>query len=308
MRTAIVTGATGFLGRWLVKELLECGMRVTAVVRPGSGNLQLLKQDDRLEIVECAMDQYPILAEKLGRREESVFYHLAWTGVSGPQRMDMSIQMENIKAAAAAVEAAAALGCTRFVGLGTIMEAEAAAVADADGSRPGAGYIYGEAKHFAHLQTKVLASQCGIDHLWAMLTNAYGEYEFSPRFINTTLRKIIRHEPLEFTAGTQIYDFVHVEDAVRALIAIGEKGKTNSSYVIGSGKATALRQFIETIGKTLAPEQALLFGNVPYTGVQLPVESFSISKLERDTGFVPRISFECGITRTMEWLRSTEDL
>ena len=141
-----------------------------------------------------------------------------------------------------------------------------------------------------------------------MLTNAYGEYESSPRFINTTLRKIIHREPLEFTAGTQIYDFIHVEDAAQALIAIGEKGKTNSSYVIGSGKATALRQFIETIGKTLAPEQTLLFGNVPYTGVQLPVEKFSIEKLTKDTGFVPEISFENGIARTMGWLRSREDL
>lgn len=308
MKHAFVTGATGFLGRWLVKELLKNGCCVTAIVRPGSRNLSLLEQKNGLEIVECAMEDYSRLPEKTGRKEGSIFYHLAWAGVSGAERMDAAVQMENIKAAANAVEAAAAMGCDRFVGLGTIMETEAALVADTDGTKPGANYIYGSAKQFAHLYTKVLASQHGIDHCWAVLTNAYGEYEFSPRFINSTLRKMIRKEALEFTAGTQIYDFIHVEDAAKALIAIGEKGKSNSSYVIGSGNAKALREFIEIAGETLAPEQTLHFGNVPYTGVQLPESCFSIQKLTMDTGFQPEISFEDGLVRTMDWLRKAEEL
>jgi len=306
MSRAIVTGATGFVGRWLVSALLKDGYAVTAVVRPGSQNFRLLVQSPLLEVVECAMEQYNLLPEKLGRRDGNVFYHLAWAGVSGEQRMDTDVQMENIKAAAVAVRAAAETGCARFIGLGTIMEAEAISVTNANGTFPGPGYIYGEAKHFAHLQTKIIASQLGIDHLWAVLTNAYGEYEFSPRFINTTLRKILRLEPLEFTAGTQNYDFIHVEDAARALIAIGERGNAHHSYVIGSGGAKPLRQFVETVGRILAPGRELRFGDIPYTGIQLPVDAFSIEKLKADTGFYPEIPFEDGILRTMNWIREVE--
>jgi nucleoside-diphosphate-sugar epimerase len=98
-----------------------------------------------------------------------------------------------------------------------------------------------------------------------------------------------------------------VEDVARALIAIGQKGKPFHSYIIGSGKAAPLRSFIEKMGRSLAPEQPLLFGNVPYTGVQLSREIFSIESLQKDTKFVPQISFEDGIKRTMNWLRKAEE-
>lgn len=306
MKHAIVTGATGFVGRWLVQELLKDGIAVTAVVRSGSKNIALLSAHERLNVVECAMEEYGVLSERIAPREDCVFYHLAWAGVSGSDRTNLQVQMANVTAAGKTVSAAKALGCIAWVGLGSIMEEEAVAVTRADGAAPGLGYIYGEAKHFAHLTTKAQASKLGIPHLWPVITNAYGEYEFSPRFINSTMRKILRKEPLEFTAGTQIYDFIHVEDVARALVAIGCSGRSNHSYLIGSGQAAPLRTFVERLGQVLAPEQKLLFGNVPYTGVQLPTDAFAIDTLREDTGFVPCISFEDGLRRTMDWLRETE--
>lgn len=303
MRTAIVTGATGFIGRWLVRELLRSGIYVIAVILPESQNIQYLPSSHNLKIVKCPMEQYRRLEDKLPKQEDSVFYHLAWKGVSGPDRVSMDAQLANVVASATTVKVAKQLGCSAYVGLGSIMELEALAVTNTDGTKPGMEYLYGEAKHYAHLATKALASQLGIAHIWPILTNAYGEYEYSPRFINTTLRKILRHEPLEFTAGTQLYDFIHVQDAAKALVAVGKKGKSFCSYLIGSGHAAPLRTFIETIGRILVPDIQLHFGNIPFTGVQLPLEAYSIENLCADTGFVPEISFEVGIDRTMEWIR-----
>lgn len=308
MKSAVVTGATGFLGRWLVRELLKNDIPVTAVIRPGSPNASLLPQSPRLEVLECPMADYSALPKRISHQEDRVWYHLAWGGVSGADRSSLQVQLANIQASRDAVGAAALTGCSRFVGMGTIMEAESAAVAVSDGAKPGPGYIYGEAKRFAHLLTKVDAAGYGIPHIWASLTNAYGEYEWSPRFINETLHKILREEPLEFTSGMQLYDFIHVEDAVRALVLIGQTGKTFCQYLIGSGQAAPLREFIEMIGRTLAPGQELHFGNVPYTGVQLSMEDFTIDSLKKDTGFQPQISFAQGIVRTMDWIRKVENI
>ena len=305
MKNAIVTGATGFVGRWLVRELIRAGIRTAAIVRPGSGRIGTLPESELLEIVACPMEEYAHLSERMEKREECVFFHLAWEGVYGPGRADLEVQQKCVKASAAAVRAAAGSGCVRFLGLGSIMEAESLAAADADGTRPGPGYIYGEAKHMAHLVTKVLAAELGIDHLWPMLTNAYGELDDSTRFINATLRKIINGEPLEFTSGTQIYDFIHVQDAAGALIAVADRGIPFHSYRIGSGKPAPLRSFIETIGRTLAPDRTLHFGEVPYTGAQLPKEEFMTSSLSGEVGFEPKIGFEEGIRRTMAWLQGT---
>ncbi len=306
MKKAIVTGATGFIGRWLVRELLRENISVTAVIRPDSPNRRFLPENDELQVAECRMDSYHTLPEQISRQKECVFYHLAWAGVSGSDRIDLKVQLDNVYASGEAVKAASAIGCDAFIGLGSIMEEEAAAVTDGDKIKPGLGYIYGEAKQFSHLLTKALAVEYHIAHMWPVLTNAYGEYESSPRFINTTLRKIIYHEPLEFTAGTQMYDFIHVKDAVRALIAIGRRGGAFQRYLVGSGYAAPLRTFIERIGKTLAPQSNLNFGKVPFTGVSLPIERFDIDALIKDTGFVPQIPFEDGIRRTMDWIEKSE--
>ena len=308
MKSAIVTGATGFIGRWLVRALLAENIPTTAVIREGRRLPGDWQKGGLLTVVECSMEHYERLPDRIPPQPETVFYHLAWAGVSGAERSDPGVQLSNVAASKAAVEAAAALGCAAFVGLGTIMEREAIAVTDTDGTAPGMGYLYGGAKHMAHLLTKAAAAEHGISHIWSMLTNAYGEYEDSPRFINSTLRKILHHQPLEFTAATQIYDFIHIEDAVKALIALGRHGQAQHSYVIGSGHAAPLRSFIEIIGSTLAPGEPLLFGNVPFTGVVLPVEAFSMDHLTADTGFQPEISFPEGILRTMQWLKELEQI
>lgn len=252
------------------------------------------------------MEEYEKLPEHMCAQENSVFFHLAWEGVYGPKRVDLDTQLKCVSASKAATEAAAALGCIKFVGLGSIMEKESIAVAEADGTSPGMPYVYGEAKHMAHLVTKAVASQLGVLHLWPVLTNPYGEHDDSTRFVNATLKRILYNEPLEFSSGTQRYDFIHIEDAVKAMIAVAEHGKPSHSYIIGSGKAAPLRSFIEAIGREVAPDRELHFGSVPYTGVQLEDSVFSIDTLTRDTGFVPIIPFDAGICRTMKWLKETE--
>ena len=66
----------------------------------------------------------------------------------------------------------------------------------AQGNKPGKGYIYGSGKLVARTMTMSVAADLGIDLLWAEITNAYGAGEVSPRFINSTIRKILKNEPL----------------------------------------------------------------------------------------------------------------
>lgn len=110
---------------------------------------------------------------------------------------------------------------------------------------------------------KPIANSLSIDLCWAVITNAYGVGELSPRFVNSTIRKIIANEPLQFTAATQNYDFIYIDDVARAFEAIGEHGKPNKEYTIGSGNARPLKEFILEMQQTLAPEAKPIFGDVP---------------------------------------------
>lgn len=216
----------------------------------------------------------------------------------------ISYQMNNALMTVECMKKAKELGCGRFVCAGSIMEYEVEAAIHAQGSRPGMAYIYGMGKHIAHCMCKSVAADIGIDLLWPMITNAYGVGELSPRFVNTTIRKIIAGEPLQFTAATQNYDFVYVTDVANAFYLIAKSGKPFCEYLIGSGTARPLREFIIEMQQALAPDAKPLFGDVPFTGTNMPLSVFSIDDLRNDTGYSTQVSFAEGTKMTMDWLKT----
>lgn len=236
-------------------------------------------------------------------RDIDVFYHFAWAGSAGTARADTALQLNNAQWTVDCLRAAKEMNCGKFVCAGSIMEHETISAAYKQGNNPGMGYIYGSGKLVAHTMCMSVASDIGIDLVWAKITNAYGAGEMSPRFVNTTLRKIINNEPLQFTSGTQNYDFVYIDDAARAFRLIGEYGKLFCHYLIGSSNAKPLREFILEMKSAVAPEKEFIFGDVPFTGVNMPIEEFDCSLTEKDTGFKAQVTFEDGVRRTMEWLK-----
>ena len=56
--------------------------------------------------------------------------------------------------------------------------------------------------------------------------------------------------------------------------------------------------------QALAPESKPIFGDVPFTGTNMPLSVFDTTATERDCGFKAELSFAEGTRRTMEWLKS----
>ncbi len=306
MKKAIVTGANGFVGSHVCKELCNNGVKVYAVIKDTNENISSIENLDNIEIVYCELDDIETLFDKISDRDIDVFYHFAWAGSAGPLRCDENIQLKNALWTARALRTADKMKCKKFVNAGSIMEKETYTAVYTQGSTPGLPYIYGAGKLIARAICKPIANSLNIDLCWAVITNAYGAGEFSPRFVNSTIRKIIAGEPLQFTAATQNYDFIYIDDVARAFAAIGEYGKPNKEYTIGSGNAKPLKEFIIEMQQALAPEATPIFGDVPFTGVNMPLDAFDTADLESDCHFKPSISFAEGTKLTMDWIKSVD--
>lgn len=304
MKKVILTGATGFVGNAVLKELIKNNIYVIAVSR--SEKPQNIPDSKFVKYISCDLSEMEKLESKITDRDIDTFYHFAWNGSAGPARADTKLQLKNAQWTIDSLNVAKKIGCKRFVVAGSIMEHETVAATYTQGNRPGLGYIYGSGKLVAHTMAMSVANNIGIDLIWAEITNAYGIGELSPRMVNTTLRKVIRKEIPQFTAGTQNYDFVYIDDVARAFYLIGKNGKPFNDYVIGSSTAKPLRDFLLEMKDSVAPDLDFIFGDIPFTGINLPLEKFDCSKTEKDTGFRAEISFAEGTKRTINWLKEVE--
>ncbi|MBS5113604.1 MAG: NAD(P)-dependent oxidoreductase [Coprobacillus cateniformis] len=300
MERVIVTGANGFIGRNLIRELLNRNIDVTALDITFGNEL---KSYANVQCISCESKSIDEIYEEIKGYQYDCFFHLAWAATSGPNRADYESQLNNVKLVCDYVLLARRTGCKRFIYASSINEMETYEYMQSDDIEPGGGYIYGTAKLAGHLMGETVAYQNDIEFIPVIITNIYGAGENSARLINTSIRKLLNREHCSFTAGNQMYDFIYVTDAVNSIVEISLKGKPFHRYYIGSGKPRPLKEFLLEMRDIVAPNEELGLGDIPMKGKNISYDQFKINKVYEDTGYENKISFREGIHMTMEYIR-----
>ena len=305
MERVIITGATGMIGAALTRVCVESGVRVVAVVRPNSARLDCLPISPLVEIVECALAELAQLPKRMEGKADA-FFHLGW-GHTGPAKFDsIHYQTENIDTTLLALSAAKELDCSVFIGTGSQAEygpLDLERIAPESICNP--RLAYGICKYAAGKLARLEGERLNIPVAWVRVFSVYGPGDKPSTMIVSTLRRMLANEPVSFTPGEQLWDYLYCDDAARALYLLGQRGgKASGVFCLGSGNARPLREHIRSMGEVAGYTLPLGIGELPYAPNQVMRLCADISSLTRETGFLPAVSFEEGIRLTIEAMRT----
>ena len=302
MKKAIVTGANGFVGYWLVRELQRHDVRVTAVIKDENENISMFREFPAVDVVYCDLSEFRSLPDRILDRDYDVMYHLAWVSAGGNGRADYSVQLDNVKYACDAVGAAAAIGCRRILFAGTVTERIAGNILNL--SAKAVNNIYGVCKHMTHCLVDIESRRQGIDYVWMQFSNLFGPYSINGNIVGYTIKELLSGRDAGFGPADQPYDLLYIEDLAYAAYLLGDRQTTRNVYYVGSGNIRILSDYLKEIGRIMGAEERIRIGARPDDGTRYLAEWFDISPLIADTGYRTRFSFEEGVLKTIDWMKT----
>lgn len=306
----IVTGATGFIGSAVVRQLLEGGHQVCAVVRPGSKNLPHLmtnvpqEKTEAFQLIELHMAEIARLPEKVNPSASTwdAMVHMGWDGAGSDNRTKRDVQQMNIRYSLDAVRVAARLGCSRFLFTGSQAEygVHHQLISEEMGCHPVSEY--GKAKvEFAN-QAKSLCKILKMEYIHTRIFSVYGPGDHPWSLVHTCLRTWQQGGGMKLGECTQKWNFLYIEDAAEALIALLTAGK-GGVYNVAGEDTRVLREYIEEMYALCGSRGSYVYGERPQNA-EGPADLMpDISKICGETGWRPVTSFAEGIYETMHSLQ-----
>jgi nucleoside-diphosphate-sugar epimerase len=288
VKRVLVTGSGGFIGRQTLEPLRRRGFEVLTVGR--AQGVDLLVPGAGAAAVADARPTH--LLHLAWYAEHGRFWaapeNLAWVGAS----------LELLRAFAEA-------GGQRAVVAGTCAEYEwgrdGRCAEDRTPLAPAT--LYGAAKHGLHEVVRAYCAEVGVSLAWGRVFFCFGPHEPPGRLVPSVARALLAGREAPVTHGTQLRDFLAVEelgDAFAALLDSAVQGPVN----VASGQAIALRELVELIAQAIGRPDLVRFGAVEARPGEPAELVADVARLAGEVGWRPREPLEAGVERAVAWWRA----
>jgi nucleoside-diphosphate-sugar epimerase len=293
-----VTGASGFIGAHLVSILLEAGCEV-AILAVSDDNLWRLREVvDRLRVLRGDLDSIDAFAPGLTDFRPDACIHLAWYVEPG-KYLESPLNLNCVMNSLSLLQLLIQIGCQQVVMTGTCAEYDTDTGHLKETSPTNPVTLYAASKLSLGILGQQLAKGTGTRFAWARLFYLYGPQEDERRVVPALIKSLLRSEPFPVSAGTQIRDYLHVEDVASALWFIAGSG-LEGTFNISSGVPVTMRSLMEVIGNSLGKTDLIRFGAVQ-SRVWEPEFICGDNQKLRQLGWQPKYSLHDGLMETIKW-------
>lgn len=257
-KTVVLTGASGFVGRQILKALIANGHAVRAVTRPASAaRMSDLSLETDVIYTEDMFDEArDWWSEKLSGADALI--HAAWYVEPG-RYQDSPENIRNAIGTLAMADGAMDAGVKHVIGIGTCMEYRLPSDTLTVASPLGPSTLYSAAKLATCFALRRRFAAAGARFSWARLFYLYGEGEHPGRLVPYIRRQLEQGEIAKLSAGTQLRDYLDVADAGKMIVSLIDTGQSGPVNIC-SGKAITIRALAEKIAAEYGRPDLLEFG------------------------------------------------
>ena len=299
MKRVLLTGATGLIGRHCLPTLLASGYEVHTVSTRHSSAHLLGVQAHQADLLEPAQ-----VAALLASVQPSHLLHLAWYTQPGAYWTSLE-NIRWVQASLGLLQTFVAHGGRRVVMAGSCAEYDWSYGYCAERITPlRPATMYGKAKHALQLLEDAFAEQTQISAAWGRIFLLYGPHEYPERLVAAVIRALLQKQPARCSHGNQIRDFLYVQDAADAFVALLESD-VRGAVNIASGAPITLKQIIYSVADMLAQREFVQLGALTAPANEPPLLVANIDRLANEVGWRPAYELERGLEQTVRWWKGT---
>jgi CDP-paratose synthetase len=286
-KRVLLTGATGFLGSYIVKKLLEDGHELIILKRSFS-NIHRL-QDIWSEIVSYDLDKTDLETPFRDFDRIDAVIHAAT--VYGRKNEEFTYLFEaNTVFPMHLLNAAIKFNVSTYFNTDTPLDKQL--------------NFYALSKAQFREWGERLAKLGQIRFVNIKLEQMFGPGDDDSKFPAFVIRKCLLSPELNLTLGEQKRDFIHIDDVVSAYGLLLQKvpllNAAYQEYELGSGKAISICNFVELVKQLTGSSIQLNFGAFPYREGEVMYSEANLEALE-GLGWSPKMPLEEGLRQTISW-------
>ncbi|MBA3817902.1 MAG: NAD-dependent epimerase/dehydratase [Deltaproteobacteria bacterium] len=295
MKRVLLTGATGFIGRACLGPLRDRGFEIHAIRHERAASARDVTWHD-CDLLTA--DPAPLIAAI----RPTHLLHLAWYAVPGKYWTSRE-NLRWVRASLALYEAFVAAGGSRVVMGGSAAEYDWSHGVCRERETPVVPRTYyGRCKHALAQLIDADAEQAGISAAWARFFFLYGPHEYENRLVPSVILALLRGEVARCSPGTQQRDFLHVDDAAAATVALLDS-EVRGPVNIASGAPVAVRSLAEQVA-TLVGSGSIDFGAIAADPNDPPLLIADVRRLRDEVGFTASAQHAQRLGETVAWWRA----
>ncbi|CAG0983488.1 UDP-glucose 4-epimerase [Anaerolineae bacterium] len=298
----LVTGATGFVGAHLVRWLIQHECQVAVLIRPTSNLWRLQDIVLQLHIISGNLFEIALSAPAIQRFAPEIVFHLGWSAARTKYR-DAPVQIQNLCGSLNLLQTARDAGCLCWIGLGSQAEYGRSESIITEDSPTHPETLYGITKLSTALLAQKMCNLFGVRFAWLRLFAVYGPMDDPDYLIPYVIRVLLDSGKPSLTSGEQQWDYLFVQDAVRAIGQIGMTPTVHGIFNLGSGQAVPVKRIVEHLRERIDSRLQLGFGDKAYDANQTMLLQADVSRLQKAIGWIPQVSLEDGLEQTINWYR-----